>query len=426
MHLVRTKNSYHPYILVAYYLNCLPEDILTVIPRSTRFDWQHRDINNSFGYDWFKENESLFETLQIVAQNRKLLSINKVLLRVIAIKRFIDANMAGIRAGSIESKKVVFNSIRKVAGVIGVKQTLRYLNISFPYYAKLKRKASCGISTLSLCRIKHPAQLLQTEIHMIKKYCLNPDYQFWPISSVYHQMRKDCASHMNLSTFYKYVSLLNLKRSQAINRRKNHVVGIRATAPFQILHADITEFKTKDQQKAFIYLIQDNFSRAILAYRVARERSARYVREILAEVKVKYLLPSGINQCTLLTDDGSENHGEAKQWIVQNDFPKINHLIAQVDVHFSNSMIEAANKQLKYRSLYHKDIEHFEHVEGSVGNGVIDFNNRPHHVLDGLSPLEILKGKRFDKITFKKLTEVAKQNRIQKNQKEKCCENVQL
>jgi len=79
---------------------------------------------------------------------------------------------------------------------------------------------------------------------------------------------------------------------------------------------------------------------------------------------------------------------------------------------------------LKYRSLYHKEIEHFEHLEGSVGNGVVDFNNRPHHVLDGLSPLEILKGKRYDEITFKKLTEVAKQKRIRENQKMKCCENV--
>ena len=146
--------------------------------------------------------------------------------------------------------------------------------------------------------------------------------------------------------------------------------------------------------------------------------------EVLAEVKAKYLLPSRISQCTLLTDDGSENYGEASKWILENDFPKINHLIAQVDVHFSNSMIEVANKQLKYRSLYHKEIEHFEHLEGSVGNGVVDFNNRPHHVLDGLSPLEILKGKRYDEITFKKLTEVAKQKRIRENQKMKCCENV--
>ena len=62
-----TKTSYHPYLLVAFYLNCLPKNILQIIPRSTKFDWNHRDIQDSFGYDWFLENKNLFHTLQMVA-----------------------------------------------------------------------------------------------------------------------------------------------------------------------------------------------------------------------------------------------------------------------------------------------------------------------------------------------------------------------
>ena len=58
----QTKNSYHPYVLVAYYLNSLPEEILSTIPRSTRFDWCQRNIVESFGYGWFKENEEQFNT----------------------------------------------------------------------------------------------------------------------------------------------------------------------------------------------------------------------------------------------------------------------------------------------------------------------------------------------------------------------------
>jgi hypothetical protein len=34
----------------------------------------------------------------------------------------------------------------------------------------------------------------------------------------------------------------------------------------------------------------------------------------------------------LLTDDGSENYGEVKKWIEVSDNPKINHVIAQVDI----------------------------------------------------------------------------------------------
>jgi putative transposase len=416
-----TKTSYHPYLLVAFYLNCLPKNILQIIPRSTKFDWNHRDIQDSFGYDWFLENKDLFHTLEMVAINKKLLKINKAFLRIIAIMRFMKDNAAGIKAGRILLKTVVVSHIQKVAATFGVKQTLKYLNLNFQQYATLKRNISCVSSIFNLCRIKHPSQLLQKEINVVKTYCLEPGYQLWPLCSLFHQMRKDCAAHMTLSTFYRYVSILNLKRTQAISRRKNHTLGIRATAPFQILHADMTEFKTEDQKKAYIYLVQDNYSRAILTYQLSTERKASFTLENLARVKATYLLPGGVSECTLLTDDGSENYGAVKQWIKASENPKINHVIAQADIPFSNSMIEAANKQLKYRFLYHQKINNYSRLGEYVEKAILDFNYRPHAVLNGLTPIEVLQGKRHNKEMHNNLLCIAKQTRILENQKMKCC-----
>src|ERR1019366_2286042 len=120
-----TKTCYHPYLLVAFYLNCLPENILQFIPRSTKYDWDKREIQNSFGYDWFLENKDLFHTLQLVAINMNLLKINKAFLRIIAIKRFMIINMAGIKAGRKLLKTVVINNIQKAAVTIGVRQNLK-------------------------------------------------------------------------------------------------------------------------------------------------------------------------------------------------------------------------------------------------------------------------------------------------------------
>ncbi|HZK64311.1 MAG TPA: hypothetical protein VFC34_09205 [Puia sp.] len=279
-----------------------------IIPRSTRFDWDKRDLQSSFGYDWFLENKDLFHTLQLIAINKKLISINK-----------------------------------------------------------------------------------------------------------------DGAAHMRLSTFYKYVSLLSLKRSQAFSRRKNHTLGIRAIAPFQILHADLTEFKTEDQKKAYIYLVQDNYSRAILGYQLSLERRACHTFENLSNVKAEYLVPAKISECMLLTDDGSENYRIAKQLITESDASKIRHVIAQVDVHYSNSMIEAANKQLKYRFLYHQNINDFSHLKGYLSKAILDFNNCPHGVLNGLTPMEVLQGKIYDKETQNNLLSLSVQSRISENQQLKCC-----
>lgn len=268
---------------------------------------------------------------------------------------------------------------------------------------------------------RHPFQLLQPEGNAIVAYCKDARFLHWPLSTVYHQLRRDGAAAFILSTFYKYVSLLHLKRTRATKRRKSHCTGIRATAPLQILHADSTVFKTADNHKNFIYLVQDNFSRTILSYRVATECKARISFDNLAAVRQQYLIPSGIESCQLITDDGPENAGPVKELITQATGPVITHLIDQCDIEFSNSMIEAANKQLKYRFLYHQHIADHEALVQYVQEAVQEYNNRPLHVLDGLTPLEVLNGRSYDKSVDQQQVRLAKTARIAENKRTKCC-----
>src|SRR5260370_12123512 len=87
--LVRPKTSYHPYLLAAFYLNCLPADLLQRIPRSTRHDWTRKDQIALYGYDWYNANRPLFDTLLEVTASKQLLRINRALLLIIALKRFL-------------------------------------------------------------------------------------------------------------------------------------------------------------------------------------------------------------------------------------------------------------------------------------------------------------------------------------------------
>jgi hypothetical protein len=98
------------------------------MPRSTMFDWDKRDLQRSSGYDWFLENKDLFHTLQLVAQNKKLISINRVFLRVIAVKRFTKENATGIRANRMLLKTVVVSNIQKVGKIVSVKGPLKNIN----------------------------------------------------------------------------------------------------------------------------------------------------------------------------------------------------------------------------------------------------------------------------------------------------------
>ena len=418
---LRTKTSYHPHLLVAFYLGCLPSDWLQRIPRSTRHEWLHRDQTTLYGYDWSIHHQDLLGTLREVASSQQLLRINKALLRIIALKRFITRHSTRIKERVSSAGDVILNTIRKITTVLSLQTALKYLQQPYSWYVKLRRKQICQSSVFSLCRVKHPSQLTVRETNTIKSFCADPRFQLWPLVSIYHQIRRDKAAFFTKSTFYKYVALLGLKRNITGHRRKNHDTGIRAPGPLQLLHADSTIFRTADNKKNYIYLVQDNFSRAILSCRMSSECKAHFTFDNLEEVLHKYLTPSGIASCTLLTDDGSENAGAVKNWIAGTAYPSLTHLIAQRDVEFSNSMIEAANKQLKYRFLYHHHIPDAKALNIYLQQAIQDYNNRPHDSLNGLTPLEVLGGRTFDKEADQRQTANSQKTRIEQNKASKCC-----
>ncbi|WP_315814202.1 integrase core domain-containing protein [Paraflavitalea speifideaquila] len=128
----------------------------------------------------------------------------------------------------------------------------------------------------------------------------------------------------------------------------------------------------------------------------------------------------GVTSCQLITDDGSENYGPVSA-ITSSDLPPIiEHLIAQQDIEFSNSMIEAVNKQLQYRFLYHRSIPDFAALQKIILQAIEDYNNRPHAALNGLTPLEVLHGKRYDKATYHQQVNAARAHRIAQNKRTSC------
>lgn len=157
-----------------------------------------------------------------------------------------------------------------------------------------------------------------------------------------------------------------------------------------------------------------------MSYRVSRECRAQHTFDNLEQVRQRYLIPAGITSCQLITDDGSENAGVVKEWVTAA-FPSVQHLIAQRDIEFSNSMIEAANKQLKYQFLYHHHISDHEALVKYLQQAIEDFNHRPRDVIDGLTSIESLQGKMVDKAAQHQQMALAKKNRIAENRKTKCC-----
>lgn len=82
-------------------------------------------------------------------------------------------------------------------------------------------------------------------------------------------------------------------------------------------------------------------------------------------------------------------------------------------------MIEVANKSLKYGFLYHKHIENFNGLCNWLPEAVNNYNNQPHHVLDGLASVEVLNGKIVDSYTEIANRQLAKIASITENKQQK-------
>lgn len=415
------KTIYHPNFIAGYFLNLLPVDLLKQVPRSTRHDWNAKRDKLMFGSCWNCNNRQHMETLALINSNETLLAVNKALIKVIAIKKYMGKHITRIKDGISKANKTVLAHIKKAATVLGLNTTLSFIQITASFYRVLSKPKKCSFSLLNLCRVKHPNQLLQNQVKVIKEYAINTSYSHWPLSSIYHQILRDDAGFFGKSTFYKYAALLGITRFRPLHRRTNHKTGIRAGKCLQVLHADITEFKTADNKKTYIYLIIDNYSRCILSWDISHLRKACISFKNIERVCKEYLLPFNIKACQLVTDDGVENHGMASEFIKTSKYPALQHLVAHKNIDFSNSMIEYTNRRIKYDYLYRQHFTDMEELVKKFKGFVDDYNNRPNNIFNGLSNNEVLNGQDFKTVSFAAQIADAKKERIIQNKKIQCC-----
>jgi transposase InsO family protein len=121
-------------------------------------------------------------------------------------------------------------------------------------------------------------------------------------------------------------------------------VGVRAAAPNEIWHVDLTVLKVLDGTKAYLHAIIDNYSRKILAWTVAERLEPTATCQLLLAAG-KHMVFAG--RPLLFADSGIENiNGAVDATLFSACLERV---LAQVDVAYSNSMIEAFWRSLKDR-----------------------------------------------------------------------------
>ncbi|MBS0030636.1 DDE-type integrase/transposase/recombinase [Chitinophaga sp. 22321] len=408
--------SYHSDLKIQYANGKLHSDITRSIPRSTKQRWKGKNIQSFWAPYPLKENLPDENQLQkLRKENARLKVLIKSLFYLVSIYRELVI-LSPVKSAHVLTVKRNIEVLLHFCNKNELERVIwRYLPFSFKQWKSWSHQKYCFNSLQGHCRRQNPQQLSIREQEMIKTQCAKREYDNWPLSGIYYQLLRDRKINCSLSTFYKYCRLLNITKKHLKISRK--YTPYRANKALKVLHQDITLFKTINGVKHYIYVIRDNFSRAILACKVANEYSSNMARQTLEEVLQRFSLMR--EEGKLITDDGMENKGKLEDWLNK---PGLlwKKLIAQLDIIQSNSMVEAANKILKYRFLYTKPIADTRELIIAIEQAVKSYNQMPNSQLYGFTPNEVLAGAIPDKCHFRTQISLGQKQRLKLNQDFPC------
>ncbi len=224
--------------------------------------------------------------------------------------------------------------------------------------------------------------------------------------------------------FRRYTALvqtrarLNWRRPRIRVHHSKPKVGIRANKPDEMWHIDMTLIRLLDGTKACLHAVIDNYSRRILGWRIhdffdpgntiAVLRDAVHGREKQDDCP------------TVMTDSGVGNVNRSVDALIDSGF--IKRVIAQTELNFSNSIIEAWWRALKHQWLFLNSLDSVAKVERLVKFCVEEHNvHLPHTAFSDRSPDQMYFG-RGNEIPeeLKKRRQQAQRERLERNRTLHC------
>lgn len=396
----------------------LPKELNSLVASTNKSRWRQEQENKYIGCDLADFIKEEIDLIKRINQSSNIKKINESYFKLADVFHEVISNMKGVKALMKNQKELIVNTILEVKESIPTNHALKIFNLSRSTFENYKSICihKCEASYFKWCTKRFVNQLLPKEVENIKKYLTHNDYQFWSKSSVYLKAVRDQTLTCSMATFYKYCRLLGFK-NRPRKRKSDSYNPVKTSKPNELWCADVTVFKTDDGVKHYIHFLIDHYSKMILGYRIEKFSSAKAIRDLLLEARIKYE-PERLN---LLTDGGSENVNNTVSYFLNSLAIETNHNIAQKDVVFSNSMIEAVNKVMKHQFLYHKNTSSKKMLLKATQESVFIYNTeRPQMRMDGNTPYETFNGSTIDFNKYKTAFTTQKAIRVNQNKKNAC------
>ena len=321
------------------------------------------------------------EVLRLRARHQKLIALLRVLLAVFRISGY-SLNQSRLADGS--HKLALLRAIDRSRSALPLRSVLRVVRLSQSRYHGWNREVQCALDDRSSCPRSSPQQLTAAEVSVIHEFVTSEEYRHVPTGTLARLAQRLGKVFASASTWYRLVRDHKWRRPRQRVHPAAPKVGIRASRPNEIWHIDTTLIRLLDGSRAYVHAVVDNFSRRILAWKVAGTFDPTATVEILLAASKG----DTSSKPMLLVDGGVENFNRAVDELVGSGL--LNRVLARTEITFSNSLIESWWRVLKHQWLYLNTLDSIETVRKLVAFYVQEHNTRlPHSAFDGQTPDEM-------------------------------------
>jgi putative transposase len=356
------------------------------VPRSTARGWVGRTRKSVVTFDLLGASAAELRRTNILLRRRieKLRAVLAIVFAVLGLSNFCLSNCRRVDAAK---RMRLLRALERARRVFPRRAALRLLGVSpAGYHAWRRTQDGCDLEVRPRCPKISPHQLTHDEIQTIRELVTSVELRHVPTGTLSVFAQRLGRVFASASTWYRLVRENGWRRPRLRVYPAKPKVGLRASRPNELWHADATVIRLLDNTKAYVHAVIDNFSRRILAWRVStRLERGNTVAVLLEAASGVTDMPSA--QPTVVTDSGVENVNDTVDHLIESG--RLRRLLAMTEITGSNSMIEAWWRTLKHQWLYLTPLDSLAAIERLVAFYVTEHNSRlPHSALSGETPDE--------------------------------------
>ena len=239
------------------------------VPRSTARGWLRTapTVTVSLDVANLTELELRHEILKLRRCVQKLAALLRLALVLLRVSGF---TLSGERLPNGPDKLCILRAIDQARACIPLRALLRLLRLSpSRFHAWRQRHTLCALDDQSSCPRSSPHRLTCSEIRVIKGMVTSSEYRHVPTGTLAVLAQRLGTVWASASTWYRLVQRFGWRRPRLRVHPAKPKAGLRTSRPDEMWHIDTTVIRLLDGTRAYLHAVIDNFSRRILAWRVA-------------------------------------------------------------------------------------------------------------------------------------------------------------